>query len=55
MDTLRDPALLAEAEKARMEIHPVDGPTIARLMADLYEISPEVKATARDILLPGKK
>jgi tripartite-type tricarboxylate transporter receptor subunit TctC len=55
MDTLRDPTLRAEAEKARMDINPVEGATIARLMAELYKISPEVVATAREILQPGKK
>ena len=54
MNTLNDPALRAEAEKARMDIDPVEGSTIARLFAELYEISPEVKATAKEILLPGK-
>lgn len=55
MNTLQDPALRAEAEKARMDIDPVEGATIARLMGELYDIGPEVKATAREILLPGKK
>jgi hypothetical protein len=55
MDTLRDPALRVKAEKARMEIHPVDGAAISRLIAELYDPGPEVIVTARDILQPGEK
>ena len=33
----KDPELLAEAEKARFDIDPVDGATVQRLVAELYE------------------
>jgi len=36
METLRDPDLLKEANKSQLEIDPVDGATIAKLMAGLY-------------------
>ncbi len=38
METLRDPDLLTEAEKSKVDIDPVDGPTVAKLMAGLYEL-----------------
>ena len=53
MDTLRDPALLAEANKSKVDIDPTDGPTVARLMADLYDHKPEFKDKLAKLLIPG--
>jgi hypothetical protein len=36
MDTMKDPEFLAEAEKAQMEITPVSGEAIQKLVADVY-------------------
>jgi tripartite-type tricarboxylate transporter receptor subunit TctC len=55
METLRDPDLLKEAEKSQLEIDPVDGPTIAKLMAGVYDLSPAMKAKLTQILIPGAK
>jgi tripartite-type tricarboxylate transporter receptor subunit TctC len=55
LDTLHDPDLLKEAQKARIDIAPVDGPTIAKMMAGLYDLSPALKAKLRAILIPGAK
>lgn len=55
MDTLRDPELLKEAEKAKVAIDPVDGPTIAKLMASLYELKPEFQSKLTELLRPGQK
>jgi tripartite-type tricarboxylate transporter receptor subunit TctC len=55
MDTLRDPDLLKEAKKSRLDIDPIDGPTIAKVMADLYDIKPALKAKLADLLIPGHK
>jgi hypothetical protein len=55
METLRDPDLLAEAKKSRVDIDPVDGPTVAKLMAGLYELSPALKSKLTALLIPGKK
>jgi len=35
--TAKDPELLAEADKARFDIDPVDGATVQQLVAELYE------------------
>jgi tripartite-type tricarboxylate transporter receptor subunit TctC len=40
MDTLKDSQLLAEAEKAKLEINPVDGPGIEKVVNGLFEIDP---------------
>ena len=53
MDTLRDPDLLKEAKKSRLTINPVDGPTVAKVMAGLYDIKPALKAKLRALLIPG--
>jgi tripartite-type tricarboxylate transporter receptor subunit TctC len=55
METLRDPDLLKEAKKSQLEIDPVDGATVAKLMAGIYELSPALKAKLTKILIPGGK
>ena len=55
METLRDPDLLAEAKKSKIDIDPVDGPTVAELMAGLYEFKPEFKSKLAKLLIPGKQ
>jgi tripartite-type tricarboxylate transporter receptor subunit TctC len=55
MDTLRDPELLADAKKSKVDIAPTDGPTVAKMMAKLYEMRPERKAKLSKLLIPGKK
>ncbi len=52
--TLKDPEFLAEAKKTRLQIDPIDAPTIEKLISDLYEMSSELKAQLRPIVLPGK-
>jgi tripartite-type tricarboxylate transporter receptor subunit TctC len=49
--TLRDPAFLAEAEKARLEIAPISGEEIERTVANLFKIDPATVAKLRTILL----
>jgi len=54
MATTRDPALLAEAEKAKLDFKPTDGPTAARLFAEIYEMKPALVAKLKEIVLPKK-
>lgn len=54
METLRDPELLAESNKAKLEIKPVDGPTVAKLMADLYNLRPATQEKLKEIVIPKK-
>jgi tripartite-type tricarboxylate transporter receptor subunit TctC len=53
METLRDSDLLKEAEKSKVDIDPGDGPTVAKLMAGLYELSPAFKSKLTELLIPG--
>ena len=55
METMSDPDLLAEAKKSQIDVDPVDGATMAKLMAGLYDLSPEFKVKLAKLLIPGKK
>jgi hypothetical protein len=55
MRTLKDPELIAEAKKSQLDIDPVDGPTITKTLASLYDLKPATVAQLKDILLPKKK
>jgi hypothetical protein len=50
IDTLKDPQLLAEAEKAKLEIDPVDGPGIEKMVKGLYEIDPAIVNRVKQLL-----
>ena len=50
IDTLKDPQLLAEAEKAKLEIDPVDGPGIEKMVKGLYEIEPATVNQVKQLL-----
>jgi tripartite-type tricarboxylate transporter receptor subunit TctC len=54
MDTLKDPELLAEAKKGDLEIDPIDGPTLAKTFASLYEIDSATTAKLKEVLVPKK-
>jgi tripartite-type tricarboxylate transporter receptor subunit TctC len=42
MATMQDPAFLAEAEKIKLEIRPVSGGAVQKLVAEVYASPPEV-------------
>jgi tripartite-type tricarboxylate transporter receptor subunit TctC len=48
--TMKDPQFLAEAEKAKLEIDPIDGPGIEKMVNGLYEIEPAVVNRVKQIL-----
>jgi tripartite-type tricarboxylate transporter receptor subunit TctC len=54
VSTLKDPDLLAEATKSKLDIEVIDGPTIAKKLALLYELQPAVIAKLKEVLLPRK-
>jgi hypothetical protein len=41
---------LAEAEKAKLEIDPIDGPGIEKMVSGLYEIEPAVVNRVKQLL-----
>ena len=54
MDVLKDSDLLAEAKKGDLEIDPIDGPTLAKIFAGLYELDSGTTAKLKEILVPKK-
>ena len=54
IQTLKDPDLVAEAKKSDLDIDPIDGPTIAKTFAGLYDIDPGTSAKLKAILAPKK-
>lgn len=54
MATSRDPGLLAEAEKAKVDFKATDGPATTRMFAEIYEMKPAVAAKLKEIILPKK-
>ncbi|MGE5219274.1 MAG: Bug family tripartite tricarboxylate transporter substrate binding protein [Chloroflexota bacterium] len=50
MDTLKDPQFMAEAEKAKLEISPVDGPGIEKMVNGLYDMEPAIVNRVKQIL-----
>jgi tripartite-type tricarboxylate transporter receptor subunit TctC len=54
VSTLKDPELLAEANKSKLDIEAIDGPTIAKKLGQLYELQPGVIAKLKEVLLPKK-
>jgi len=55
MEALADPELLADADKAKVEIRPVSGQEVQALIARMYAASPDVVARAKDILAGPKR
>jgi tripartite-type tricarboxylate transporter receptor subunit TctC len=50
MDTMKDKDFLAEAEKAQLEITPVDGAALQKLVAEVYQTPPAVVRKAAELL-----
>jgi tripartite-type tricarboxylate transporter receptor subunit TctC len=50
MDTMKDKEFLAEADKAQLEITPIAGEELQKLVGEVYETPPAVVRKAADIL-----
>jgi len=50
METMADPDFRAEAEKSQLEITPVDGAHIQKLVAEVYQTPPEVQKKAAALI-----
>jgi tripartite-type tricarboxylate transporter receptor subunit TctC len=50
MATMTDPAFVAEAEKAQLEVNPVAGEDLQKLVAEIYRTPPEVAKKAAQLL-----
>jgi tripartite-type tricarboxylate transporter receptor subunit TctC len=52
LDTMRDKDFLAEADTAQLEIKPVTGPDIEKLVKEVYQTPPDIAAKAAQVLNP---
>jgi tripartite-type tricarboxylate transporter receptor subunit TctC len=48
--TLKDPAFLAEAEKSKLEVDPVTGEELEKIVAGLFKTNPQVLAKLKEVL-----
>jgi tripartite-type tricarboxylate transporter receptor subunit TctC len=53
--TMTDPDYVAEAAGRGIEVNPVSGAELDKLLADLYATKPEIIAEVRAIIVPGAK
>lgn len=51
-DTLKDPAFVAEAQKARLAVNPVTGEEMSRLVADAFTLDPALVGKLKAALYP---
>lgn len=51
-DTLKDPEFLAEAKKSRLDIAPVPGEEIEKIVAGLFKLKPDTVNRLKKVLLP---
>ncbi len=49
-ETLKDPAFLAEAEKAKLTLDPVTGDELEKMVGELFTLDPALLARLKDIL-----
>lgn len=50
MATMKDPAFVAEADKAKLEITPVSGEAVQKLVGEIYRTSPAIVKRASELL-----
>jgi tripartite-type tricarboxylate transporter receptor subunit TctC len=49
MATAKDPAFLADADKQKLLVSPLDGPTVEKMLKEIYGASPAAVAAAKEI------
>jgi tripartite-type tricarboxylate transporter receptor subunit TctC len=54
MDTMKDPEFLAEAEKAKLEITPISGEEVQKIVVDAYKVDPAIAKKTEELLQVGK-
>jgi hypothetical protein len=52
--TMKDPEFLAEARTARLDINPIPGTEVQKIVQSVVGVSPDVVALARAAVTPGK-
>jgi hypothetical protein len=50
MDTMTDPAFLAEAQKASLDVNPDGGAELEQNVGDIFKLDPSLIAKLKEIL-----
>jgi tripartite-type tricarboxylate transporter receptor subunit TctC len=50
-DTMKDPEFIADAHKAKLDLSPLSGDELEKIVASFYRTEPDVVARLKDILL----
>ncbi len=50
MDTMKDPEFLAEADKAKLEVTPLDGARAQQIISDAYKVDPAIAKKTADLM-----
>ena len=54
-DTMKDPEYLAEAKQRRLDVNPMSGAAIEKIVAELYATPPDIVAATRSATSQGAK
>jgi tripartite-type tricarboxylate transporter receptor subunit TctC len=50
MDTMKDPEFLAEADKAKLEVTPLDGARAQQIITDAYKVDPAIAGKTAELM-----
>lgn len=50
MDTMKDPEFLAEAEKAQLEVTPIPGEEVQKIVVEAYKVDPAIAKKTEELL-----
>jgi hypothetical protein len=50
MDTMKDPEFLADAEKAKLDINPLDGASLEKAVHEVFNVDPTLVPKLKEIL-----
>ena len=50
MDTMKDPEFIAEADKAKLEVTPIDGEKVQQIVVEAYKVDPAIAKKTEEML-----
>jgi hypothetical protein len=50
LETLKDPGFLADAQKAKLDIEPITGEEMEKMVSKLFTLSPSIVVKLKEIL-----
>ena len=54
-ETMKDPEFLAEAKQRQLEVNPMSGAEIDKLVGELYQTPPDVIAATKSVIAEGAR